>query len=151
MRAAEAQPGQSFTWPGIRHLLVRVSHPVWRSSGGGSGPARVVWTTSSINDGEELMCVLPDDDEVELAPGSWGLTAAQRRQVREAHAEARRTQMAGETGFGDWGLARLITQRDHLQSVLTVSAGQADRPQIREEYDAVCAEIARRAGESPDA
>jgi hypothetical protein len=51
---------------------------------------------------------------------------------------------AEETGFGDWSLDRLIAQRDHLQSILLVSVGQSDRPQIREEYDAVCAEIAKR-------
>jgi hypothetical protein len=52
-----------------------------------------------------------------------------------------------ETGFGGWDLDRLTAQRDHLQSILLVSAGQADRPQIREEYDAVCAEIAKRSKE----
>jgi len=69
MRAGDVQPGQSFTWHGIRHLLVRVSYPVFRVSGGGSGPARVVYTRSSINDGDELMSVLPDDDEVQIQEG----------------------------------------------------------------------------------
>lgn len=76
----------------------------------------------------------------------WNLTEAQRRQFREAHAEAKRKQMA-ETGFSDWSLDRLTTQRDHLQSILLVSSGQSDRAQIREEYDAVCAEIAKRSEE----
>jgi hypothetical protein len=67
----------------------------------------------------------------------WNLTEAQRRQFREAHAEAKRKQMAEETGFSDWPLDRLTAQRDHLQSILLVSAGQSDRPQIREEYDAL--------------
>lgn len=112
----------------------------------------------------------------------WDLTPAQRRQFREARAEAKRARAASEesarrierraaeeaarrmqresaeadavrmhredgpeeTGFGGWDLDRLTAQRDHLQSILLVSAGQSDRPQIREEYDAVCAEIAKR-------
>lgn len=77
----------------------------------------------------------------------WNLTEAQRRQFREAHAEAKRKQMAEETGFSDWDLDRLTAQRDHLQSILLVSVGQSDRAQIREEYDAVCAEIAKRSEE----
>ena len=52
-----------------------------------------------------------------------------------------------ETGFGGWSLDRLTAQRDHLQSILLVSVGQSDRPQIREEYDAVCAEITKRSKE----
>ena len=52
--------------------------------------------------------------------------------------------MTDETGFASWDLDRLLAQRKHLQSILLVSAGQADRPQIREEYDAMGAEITRR-------
>ena len=77
----------------------------------------------------------------------WNFTEAQRRQFREAHAEAKRKQMAGETGFASWDLDRLTAQRDHMQAILLVSAGQSDRPQIREEYDALCAEIAKRSEE----
>jgi hypothetical protein len=61
--------------------------------------------------------------------------------------DAHDQRLGAETGFGDWDLDRLIAQRDHLQSVLLVSAGQRDRPQIREEHDAMCAEIARRTQE----
>ena len=56
------------------------------------------------------------------------------------------TPTPGIPDFSGWALDRLITQRDHLQSILLVSAGQSDRPQIREEYDAVCAEITKREG-----
>jgi hypothetical protein len=77
----------------------------------------------------------------------WNFTEAQRLQFREAQAEAKRKQMTEETGFGDWDLARLTAQRDHLQSILLVSAGQSDSSRIREEYDAVCAEIAKRSEE----
>ena len=49
-----------------------------------------------------------------------------------------------ETGFSEWPLSRLTEYRRHLEGILLVSAGQADRPQIREEYDAIRAEIARR-------
>lgn len=57
--------------------------------------------------------------------------------------------MTEETGFANWTLDRLTAQRDHLRSILLVSVGQSDRPQIREEYDAVCAEIAKRTEERP--
>jgi hypothetical protein len=53
-------------------------------------------------------------------------------------------------GFSGWTLDRLTAQRDHLESLLLVSVGQADRPQIREEYDALCAEITRRATSEAD-
>jgi hypothetical protein len=56
-------------------------------------------------------------------------------------------QMAAETGFGEWPLARLAEYRKHLESILLMSAGQADRAQIREEYDAIQAEIAKRTEE----
>jgi hypothetical protein len=87
--------------------------------------------------------------------GPWDLTGPQRQQFREAHAGVTRARMqagekrrtAGETGFGDWDLSRLTALRDHLQSILLVSAGQPGRPQVREEYGAVCAEIAERAQE----
>lgn len=55
--------------------------------------------------------------------------------------------MTDDTGFASWDLDRLNAQRDHMQSILLVSAGQSDRPQIREEYDALCAEIAKRTEE----
>jgi hypothetical protein len=55
--------------------------------------------------------------------------------------------MTEETGFARWSLDRLTAQRDHLQAILLVSVGQSDRAQIREEYDAVCAEIAKRTEE----
>ena len=50
-------------------------------------------------------------------------------------------------GFSTWGMKRLAVQREHLEALLAVSAGQDDpvRPQLRAEYKAVCAEMARRA------
>jgi hypothetical protein len=55
--------------------------------------------------------------------------------------------MAEETGFSEWTLTRLTGYRQHLEQILLVSAGQSDRAQIREEYDAVRAEIAKRSEE----
>ena len=48
--------------------------------------------------------------------------------------------------FSDWTTDRLLSQRRHLEAILAVSAGQRDpqRPQLRAEYKAICAEIARR-------
>jgi hypothetical protein len=56
----------------------------------------------------------------------------------------------GETGFGDWPLARLLDQKRHLGSILTVSAGQADHAELRAEYGDLCAEINRRRESSPE-
>jgi len=54
--------------------------------------------------------------------------------------------------FSGWTLTRLIGQRNHLESILSVSAGQRDpqRPQLRAEHAAVTAEIARRTSEDDD-
>jgi hypothetical protein len=50
-----------------------------------------------------------------------------------------------ETGFGGWTLTRLLAQKRHLESILAVSAGQDDHALLREECDAMRAEIVRRA------
>ena len=52
--------------------------------------------------------------------------------------------------FSDWTTDRLLRQRRHLEAILAVSAGQADpeRPQLRAEHRAVCAEITRRTSEA---
>ena len=49
--------------------------------------------------------------------------------------------------FSDWTTGRLLSQRRHLEGILAVSAGQNDpqRPQLRAEHKAICAEIAQRA------
>lgn len=50
--------------------------------------------------------------------------------------------------FNGWSLDRLDAQRKHLWALLVVSVGQGDpeRPQLRAEHAAVCAEIASREG-----
>ena len=58
----------------------------------------------------------------------------------------------GRTDFSDCPLDRLLTMRRHLEAILLVGTGQKDpeRPQLRAEHEAVCAEIARRTSkESP--
>lgn len=50
----------------------------------------------------------------------------------------------GAAGFGDWALGRLLAQKRHLESILAVSAGQADHADLRAEYEDLRAEINRR-------
>jgi len=54
--------------------------------------------------------------------------------------------------FSGWTLDRLLAQRRHLEAILTLSAGQADpeRPQMRAEHKAICAEITRRTSKDGD-
>lgn len=48
--------------------------------------------------------------------------------------------------YTDWTTERLTEQRKHLKNLLMVSAGQRDpiRPKLRDEYQAIGAELARR-------
>lgn len=49
-----------------------------------------------------------------------------------------------ETGFGDWPAERLREQAKHMESIVAISAGQADHALLREELDALKTELTRR-------
>jgi hypothetical protein len=56
------------------------------------------------------------------------------------------------TDFSTWPLKRLTDQRQHLESILLLAAGQDDplKPRLRDELKAIREEIGSRAAEDAD-